>query len=77
MNILPTGKFFVEQGFEMGKPRWKRIPTRRPHDLLDPFTVASDRSIVELAYNDGLGTRWRWTPEGGLTEVGTAGSATS
>ncbi|MDQ1121727.1 hypothetical protein [Microbacterium trichothecenolyticum] len=70
MNILPPGKFFVEQGFKMGQPRWERIPLPvRPDDVLDPFTVASDRSIVQLEYNDGLGTRWRWTPRSGLTEV--------
>lgn len=70
MNILPPGKFFVEQGMEAGQPRWKRIPLPvLPEDVLDPFTVASDRSIVQVEYTDGLGTRWRWTPRGGLTEV--------
>ncbi|MFF7683571.1 hypothetical protein ACFZA2_12515 [Microbacterium sp. NPDC007973] len=70
MNILPPGKFFIEQSMDGGQPRWTRIPLPVGRDdVLDPFTVASDRSIVQLEYNDGLGTRWRWTPRDGLAEI--------
>ncbi|MBD8477957.1 hypothetical protein [Microbacterium sp. CFBP 8794] len=70
MNILPPGKFFVQQGLDNGRPQWTRIPLPvRVDDVLDPFTVAGDRSVVQLEYTDGLGVRWRWAPGSGLCEV--------
>lgn len=62
MVVLPPGKFFVQQGENIPLPVL-------PSDVLDPFTVAHDRSINSIEYDDGLGTRWRWTPTTGLIEL--------
>ena len=67
MNVLPPGRFFVPQSASGPRVAWERIPLPvLASDVLDPFTVAQDRSIDAIEYADGLGTRWRWTPEEGL-----------
>jgi len=72
MNLLPPGQFFVEQTFDNGQARWERIPRLVNHDdVLDPFTVAGDRSIARIDYADGVGTRWTWNPTTGLSEAPT------
>lgn len=70
MKVLPPGQFFVQNKGLALQSSWDGIP--RPvqeADVLDPFTVAGDRSITQLEYADGLGTRWQWSPGGGLTEL--------
>lgn len=69
LNVLPPGRFFVQQKFENGLAVLERIPLPvRPADVLDPFTVARDRSVLEIKYADGLGSQWSWSPSGGLSE---------
>lgn len=70
MNVVPPGQFFVQQGQSNGRSTLAKIPLPvRPSEVLDPFTVANDRSVVAIEYADSLGTRWRWTPSGGLAQV--------
>lgn len=69
LNVLPPGHFFVQQTFENGRATLSKIPLPvRASDVLDPFTVARDRSIVWIEYADGLGKHWKWSPANGLTE---------
>lgn len=70
MKVLPPGQFFVQNRGLALQSSWDGIPRPvREADVLDPFTVAGDRSITRLEYADGLGTRWRWTPGEGLVEL--------
>ncbi len=69
MKVLPPGQFFVQQSVKNGRGILSRIPVPvRATDVLDPFTVARDRSVDEITYVDGLGSRWSWSPTGGLIE---------
>lgn len=70
LTVLPPGRFFIPQSILGTRATWDRIPLPvLASDVLDPFTVARDRSVDVIDYADGLGTRWRWSPDGGLDEV--------
>lgn len=77
MKVLPPGRFFVQKKGLAQQSSWDGIPLPvREADVLDPFTVAGDRSITVLQYSDGLGTRWQWTPGAGLAELPSPGRST-
>ncbi|WP_295782739.1 hypothetical protein [uncultured Microbacterium sp.] len=69
MNVLPPGQFFVQHRIGYPRSTWERLPVPvRSTQILDPLTVAGDRSVDLVEFSDGLGTRWRWRPREGLSQ---------
>lgn len=66
IETVPPGRIFVESKYGGG---WELPKAIRRMSNYEPITRSRTHNVSQIRFRDPLGTKWDWTPQGGLIRV--------